>query len=129
MTIKTLLLTCPFIFSGFVIMAADFRVQSPNGKITVKVNIEKGIRYAVEFRGAQVVEPSLVSFQFAQAPPLGNDLKVIADKTASVDESWKPVLKKFESVRNQYNNLILELQEIRFPQRFINLEFRVFKMV
>ena len=126
MTIKSLLLTCFFIISGFVVPAADFRVQSPDGKISVTVNIEHGIMYAVEFNGTPVIEPSAVSFQFAQAPPLGNDLKVLTDKTFSVDETWKPVLKRFESVRNQHNSLILELQEIRSPQRLINLEFRVF---
>lgn len=126
MTIKSLLLTCFLIISGFVAPAADFRVQSPDGKISVTVNIEHGIMYAVEFNGTPVIEPSAVSFQFAQAPPLGNDLKVLTDKTFSVDETWKPVLKRFESVRNQHNSLILELQEIRSPQRLINLEFRVF---
>lgn len=126
MTIKSLLLTCLLIISGFVAPAADFRVQSPDGKISVTVNIEHEIMYAVEFNGTPVVEPSVVSFQFAQAPPLGNDLKVLTDKTFSVDETWRPVLKRFESVRNQHNSLILELQEIRSPQRLINLEFRVF---
>ena len=126
MTFKSLLLACLLIISGFVALSAGFRVQSPDGKIVVKINIENEIQYAVEFNGTPVVEPSAVSFQFAQAPPLGNDLKVIADKSFSVDETWKPVLKRFESVRNQYNSLILELQEIRFPQRVINLEFRVF---
>ena len=126
MTIKSILLACTLILSGINLLADDFRVQSPDGKIKVTVNIEKEIKYSVEFNGTLIVEPSAVSFQFAQAPPLGSDLKVIAERAALVDETWKPVLKRFESVRNYYNSLTLELQEIRFPQRKINLEFKVF---
>lgn len=121
-----LTLTLFLIFCGFAAMTADFRIQSPDGKLSVSINIEKQILYTVQFNNTKVIEPSVVSFHFAQAPPLGEDLNVISEKTTTVDETWKPILKRFESVRNHYNSQIIHLQEIKFPQRKINLEFRVY---
>lgn len=109
-----------------IVFAADFRVQSPDSRISVFVNVENEISYSVKFDDNQVTEPSTVSFRFTQAPPLGKNMKVVGEKTASVNDTWTPVLKRFESVKNQYNVLVLELQETIFPKRLINIEFRVF---
>ena len=112
------------IFTG--ISAREYTISSPDGKISVIVAAEKGIVYSVKYEGVTVVEPSSVLFTFKQAPPLGKDLKVVKDELKSVDETWKPVLKRYETVRNNYKSLRLEMAEQKFPQRLMNLEFRIF---
>ena len=112
------------IFTG--ISAREYTISSPDGKISVIVAAEKGIVYSVKYEGVTVVEPSSVLFTFKQAPPLGKDLKVVKDELKSVDETWKPVLKRYETVRNNYKSLRLEMVEQKFPQRLMNLEFRIF---
>jgi len=113
-------------FLSSVVIGKDFQVTSPDGKIKTSVSIDKEIMYSVKFENISVVEPSSISFTFKQAPPLGKNMEVLSDKKSTFDETWKPVLKRFENIRNNYNSLWLELKEEKFPQRKINLEFRVF---
>lgn len=110
----------------FSISAKEYQISSPDKKITVTVSVDKEIKYSVQFENTVVIEPSTVSFTFKQAPPLGKDVEVLSDKTFTIDENWKPVLKRYETIRNNYNGLRLEMIEKRFPARLINLEFRAF---
>lgn len=122
--ISNLVLILTLICSG--VFAKEFPISSPDGKISVIVSVDKEISYSVKYENITVIEPSGVSFTFKQAPPLGKELKVLLDELKTVDETWKPVLKRYESVRNNYKSLRLELIEQKFPQRLINIEFRIF---
>ena len=108
------------------VFASEYNISSPDGKIKVSLSVGDEIKYSVHYSNISVIKSSSISFAFRQAPPLGNDIKVISEKTDSVDETWKPALKRFENIRNHYNSLRLELKEIKFPQRKLNLEFRLF---
>lgn len=109
-----------------LISAKEYQIASPDGKIEVTVSVEKEMKYAVKFENSIVVEPSSIAFTFRQAPPVGKDFQIISDIIFTVDETWKPILKRFETIRNHFNGLKIEMKEIRFPSRLINLEFRVF---
>ena len=108
------------------ILAKDYQISSPDGKITVTVSVDREISYSVQYNKMKIIEPSTISFTFKQAPPLGNDMEVVSDKRVTFDETWKPVLKRFETVRNNYNGIRFEMKEKKFPARMMNLEFRVF---
>lgn len=123
---KTNLLLGFLFFLINTISAQDFIVTSPDGNITAKVLVDETFQYSVSFNETNVILPSSVSFLFKQAPPLGKEIKVLNHYTDTFDETWIPVLKRFETIRNNYNSILLELQEERFPQRRMNLEFRVF---
>lgn len=113
---------------GFVSVsnAADYHVASPDGKISVDVTAQNQITYSVSFNNNLIIEPSTIAFTFKQAPPLGSDLKVLDSKKSNFDETWKPVLKRYETIRNNYKSLTLQLQEEKFPSRKMNVEFRVY---
>ncbi len=108
------------------ILASDYNIVSPDGKINVVVQVGDELKYAVQFANNKVIEPSSISFTFEQAPPIGENLAVVSTKQNTVDETWNPVLKRFESVRNHYNSLLIELKEEKFPHRLLNLEFRIY---
>lgn len=122
-SIKTLIfiLLCPVF-----ILAADYNLLSPDGRIKVAVQAGEELKYAVQFANNKVIEPSSISFNFEQAPPVGKDFIIIGTKEITVDETWKPVLKRFENIRNYYNSLLIELKEKKFPHRLLSLEFRVY---
>lgn len=111
---------------GFTLAANEYQIKSPDGKVTLSVSVGEEISYSVDFGETSVVLPSTVSFTFKQAPPLGKNVEVLSDNTLTVNETWKPVLKRFETIRNHYNSIKLELKEIKFPHRLINIEFRAF---
>lgn len=123
---KLLNLTLLLLLIATGILAKDYQILSPDGKITVTVSVDKEISYSVQYNKIKIIEPSTVSFTFKQAPPLGNDMEVVSDKRVTFDETWKPILKRFESIRNNYNGIRFEMKEKKFPARLMNLEFRVF---
>jgi len=123
---KLLNLTLLLLLIATGILAKDYQISSPDGKITVTVSVDREISYSVQYNKMKIIEPSTVLFTFKQAPPLGNDMEVVSDKRVMFDETWKPILKRFESIRNNYNGIRFEMKEKKFPARLMNLEFRVF---
>jgi len=108
------------------IKASEYEISSPNGKITATISVGNEIAYSINFNGKIIIKPSTISFKFKQAPPLGQFVKVLVAKDGEFDKTWKPVLKRYETIRNNYKSLYLELQEDKFPARKINIEFRIF---
>jgi alpha-glucosidase len=123
---KNIFLTFFVIAAVFQLNANDLVIKSPDGKIAVEIYAGELISYAVDFNHTRVIEPSAISFDYKQAPPLREDFSLVRAEEKAVDETWKPILKRYETIRNHYNSLVLELEEVRFPKRKINLEFRVF---
>ncbi|WP_205461705.1 glycoside hydrolase family 97 protein [Mangrovibacterium lignilyticum] len=105
---------------------AQYVLKSPNGKSEIKIDIGDNVSYSVFRDGVAVVSGSAVSYRFASQPPLGNDLQVKASTQNEINESWKPVLKRESEVINHYNELILSLEEKRFPRRTLNLTVRAY---
>ena len=126
MTIKSIKLLIIIFLNSVFVFAADQNVVSPDGKIRVLIQAGKELKYSVQFADQKVIEPSVILFTFEQAPPIGENLAVVSTKQNTVDETWKPVLKRFENIRNHYNSLLIELKEEKFPHRLLNLEFRVY---
>lgn len=115
-----------FLISISQALYAQYQLVSPNGNISVNISAESKIVYSVSYNNKPVIDPSNIGFTFMQAPPLGSEMKVVSAKTNSVDETWKPVLKRYSEISNKYNALVLELQEKKFPSRYLNIEFRAF---
>ncbi len=126
MNIKSIKLLIFTFLCSVSVLASDYNLSSPDGKIKVSVKVGNDLKYAVQFGSQKVIEPSGIAFTFEQAPPIGKNLLVTGTKQNSVDETWKPVLKRYENVRNHYNSLLIELKEEKFPQRILNLEFRAY---
>ena len=59
-------------------------------------------------------------------PILGTKVKILASRSSSTDETYQLVHGKANPVRNRYNALTVEVQEIDAPNRRLNLEARVF---
>ncbi|MEZ5103262.1 MAG: glycoside hydrolase family 97 protein [Draconibacterium sp.] len=111
---------------SFLAGAEEYQLMSPNGKIKISVEVGKGISYRVSFDRTEIVKPSFILFNFKQSPPFGNNMEVISTRESSTDEVWKPVLKRYETIRNHFNELNLNLKERKFPERKINLIFRAY---
>lgn len=119
-----LMLLFAFLSSGAY--SENYVIYSPDNNIRVEVHIEKQITYSVAYKDQSFLKPSPLSFDFAFSPRLGEYMNVIQSDNNTVDETWNPILKTHKQVRNHFNQLTLEMEEIRFPGRKMNLEFRVF---
>jgi alpha-glucosidase len=115
-----------FIISAIPLLGEMYHVDSPDKKITVCIEAGDHVAYRVKYKQEVILESSPICFVFSQSPPFGQDLEVEEVEEKTVDETWKPVLKRYETIRNHFNAVRLHLREIRFPRRRMVLEFRVF---
>lgn len=123
---KTSFLMFVILFFAVSAYAEKYQVSSPDGKVSLKVTVEEKISYSVQFNDIKVVDQSPILFNFKQAPPLGENLSIVSKSEFDFNKSWKPVLKRFETIQNNYKGLRLHAIEKKFPGRKVDFEFRVY---
>lgn len=100
-------------------------VKSPDGAIKFNLeNNEAGLSYTVSDSESIVVSPSRLGFVLADGETLDKfDIK--ATTTSSHDEKWETTWGESRFVRNNYNQLTVEMQQ-HGGDLLVNLEVRVF---
>ena len=103
-------------------------MSSPDRRIAVAFGLDdRGTpHYRVTHHGAPLVADSPLGFHFADAPPLGPGLAVRRTARRRHDRVWRPVWGEYDTIRNRYNELTVDLRERAAPHRRLRLIFRVF---
>lgn len=103
-------------------------ISSPNEKLNVAVFLlhDGSVSYKVRHNTETVIDTSSLGFELKDVSPLDRNFKIIKTTTNSVDETWNMPWGEQETVRNQYNELTVELQEKDALQRKLNLVFKVY---
>lgn len=101
-------------------------VSSPDQNISINFSISKNTEYSVTYKSKTIIDLSKIEFTFLNAPPLGSSLEVLSIKENTTDETWNPILKRYTTIRNNYNSLIIETREKQFPGRRMDLEIRAY---
>lgn len=83
--------------------------------------------YQVYFNQKPVILPSKLGFALSDKSRLYEGFKVIGTEKKSFDETWQPVWGETKNIRNNYNQLIIHLYQIKSPNRLLNIIFRVFE--
>ncbi|WP_304064453.1 glycoside hydrolase family 97 protein [Pedobacter glucosidilyticus] len=110
-------------------LCAQYQVQSPDKKVDFLIDIseEGSLSGKILFNREHVLTAQLVNFEFnTSMPELKNKLMVIDTKITTTDETWIPVLKRFDKVRNNYTEILINLQEKVAPKRKLQLIARVY---
>jgi hypothetical protein len=124
---KHLLYTALFCFLVLQYSNAQ-QLKSPNGKFTMEFTLQKDgtPSYSLNYKDKIVIKPSKLGLELKNdKKSLFNDFTVVDTKTASFDETWKPVWGEVESIRNQYNELAFTLNQ-KETERQIIIRFRLF---
>lgn len=124
---KNLLYTVLVYFLALQITNSQ-QLKSPNGKFTMEFTLQKdgAPSYSLNYKDKTVIKPSKLGLELKNdEKSLLNDFTVIDTKTVSFDESWKPVWGEVESIRNQYNELAVTLNQ-KETDRQIIIRFRLF---
>lgn len=104
------------------------QLKSPNGKFTMEFTLQKDgtPSYNLNYKDKTVIKPSKLGLELKNdKKSLLNDFTVIDTKTAAFDETWKTVWGEVESIRNQYNELAITLNQ-KETYRQIIIRFRLF---
>ena len=101
------MLTFVMIFMIFNLTAKEYSLESPSGRLSVKISVEGIIHYSVSYKGTEIISPSPVSLTL-DGIILGRDAKVRRDKIISVNQEIIPVVaRKNERIQDNYNQLTL----------------------
>ncbi|MET0466534.1 MAG: glycoside hydrolase family 97 protein [Chitinophagaceae bacterium] len=92
-----------------------------------KVDEDGTARYMVSFGGQPVVRPSKLGFNVKEGFILDRNFRILRTELTATDETWKPVLGEVSSIRNNYKQLKVFLQQKEAPFPLMNIVFRVFE--
>jgi len=81
--------------------------------------------YSVDYKGKAVILPSTLGLELADGPDLTGGFTLAGVTTSSFDETWHPVWGENSSIRNNYNELLLSLDQ---PEHYrkMKIRFRVY---
>lgn len=138
---KLIILICLCIASHWAVAQ---ELKSPNGNLTMKFSLQgNGVpTYSLTYKGKDIIKPSKLGLELKEQKTLNDfdDFSVkektgegnlydgfsIADtKTATFDETWKPVWGEVKEIRNNYNELAVTLNQ-KATDRTIIVRFRLF---
>jgi hypothetical protein len=101
---------------------------SPNEKIKVKLFLfdDGTAGYLIDYLDKKVIDTSFFSFDFQDDVSFGGNLEVMNSYTSSFNETWETVWGEQRFVRNNYNELKVELKEKDKLGKRCFIVFRVF---
>ena len=127
MNFCSLNLTLLFLIISSFGYSQDFEVNSPDKKIAVTIHNSGKIGYSVTFNGKQIIQESIIGFEFKNEPPMDHGFAVIDHHERKINETWKPVVKsKHAEVADNCNELQLLLKEKSGLMRQMELTFRAY---
>lgn len=114
-----------FLAASFSVANA-IEVKSPDGDVVLNFDIANGKpTYSLTFDGKTVIKPSTLGLELVNAPNLMDGFKLDKWEETSFDETWQPVWGETRDIRNNYNELLVNLSQPA-TERFMNIRFRVY---
>ncbi|MSP85734.1 MAG: glycoside hydrolase family 97 protein [Flavobacteriaceae bacterium] len=103
-------------------------LKSPNGEFTMSFSLlQDGTpTYALSYKNNPIIKSSKLGFELKDDKnSLLNGFVVTNSKTATFDETWKPVWGEVSQIRNHYNELAVTLNQ-KSTDRLVVIRFRLF---
>ncbi len=115
----TLISLC-FFFSATVFSQ---NLQSPNGNFSFSFSLNDAGEpfYQLYYKGKAVIKESKLGFEIKEQPTLLKGFTVAQTKTAELNEIWDPVWGEVKTIRNQYKELAVTLQQTAAKEATTNL--------
>ncbi|OXG09466.1 glycosyl hydrolase family 97 [Flavobacterium araucananum] len=116
------------ILFAFSTIAKAQQLKSPEGKFVMEFSLQNDgtPTYNLKYKNKEVIKTSKLGLELKDdKKSLLNDFTVVDSKTATFDESWKPVWGEVDNIRNHYNELAVTLNQ-KGTERQIIIRFRLF---
>lgn len=103
-----------------------YTLESPGKIVSLEADVKGGIPvYSISYKNKPVIKPSSLGVKLVDAPDLTGGFEVVGTKASSFDETWAPVWGENDTIRNRYNEMVLELRQPS-TDRKMNIRFRVY---
>jgi hypothetical protein len=125
-----------FIALMLPMLAAAQTIKSPDGKVSLTFSLTgNGVpTYSMTYKNKAVIKPSHLGLELAKnkhaskgihETDLMDGFTVADTKTSTFDETWKPVWGETSTIRNNYNEMAVTLNQAS-SNRNIIIRFRVY---
>ena len=124
----SILATVAFLLISCSKTETSFTVNSPDTNISVEFALsDSGVpMYLVTYKNKTVIDTSYMSFDFKDLPALKDNFKIVNSITGTADETWQMPWGEQIDVRNNYNELTVNLEEQNETKRKLNIHFKVY---
>ncbi len=124
---KKLFFFLSVIFFYFMTIKAQ-SINSPNNILTLTFSLnEEGIPNYQLIRGKQfVLKESKLGIELKDRPSFDKGFSIVNIDSSLVDETWNPVWGEVKTIRNNYRELVVILQQAKVNDRKLVLRFRLF---
>jgi hypothetical protein len=96
-----------------------------NFKMEFLMNATGVPEYSLTYKEKTVIKPSKLGFELKNAPALLSGFSILRTESSTFDQTWKPVWGEVSEIRNNYNELLVVLEQ-KTGQRTIKIRFRLF---
>ena len=107
--ISYLILLCLFSLSC-TLQAEKYETVSPNGKLKIKLKIDKGTQYEVWYDNTQLILPSPIGLHLADGRVIGNG-SVKSAKKRKVNQTIDVLVGKNKELQDTYNELTVSFND------------------
>ena len=107
--ISYLILLCLFSLSC-TLQAEKYETVSPNGKLKIKLKIDKGTQYEVWYDNTQLILPSSIGLHLADGRVIGNG-SVKSAKKRKVNQTIDVFVGKNKELQDAYNELTVSFND------------------
>ncbi len=106
----------------------NLTVNSPSDNIHVEFGLSKTGKpfYLVSHKEKTVIDTSFMGFDFKDLPSLKENFKMLSSSKDSKDETWRMPWGEQLDVRNNYNELVVKLEEQSDLKRQLTIHFKIF---
>ncbi len=102
-------------------------ITSPNGQLKLNffLNNEGTPEYELFYKSKEVIKPSKLGLELKNDPGFMDGFTLINSQESTFDETWEPVWGETKSIRNNYNELAVTLEQ-KAQDRYIIIRFRLY---
>ena len=110
-----------------ILTAQAERIESPSGNVSVDFELSPSGEpvYSMKYNDKEIIKPSKLGYELKGNSNLREGFKLIKISTSSFDETWEPVWGEVKEIRNNYNELLAELEQTSTGRK-MNIRFRVY---
>ncbi|GMN05756.1 glycoside hydrolase family 97 protein [Croceitalea sp. MTPC5] len=108
------------------VLAIAQQLQSPNGSFELQFQLDNGSpTYQLNLNEETIVAKSKLGFELKDMQSLRSGFILKEEGTRSFDETWEPVWGETKTIKNTYNELLVQLEQPT-TKRLLNIRFRLF---
>ncbi|MEO5944502.1 MAG: glycoside hydrolase family 97 protein [Ferruginibacter sp.] len=101
-------------------------VQFNNVKLRFNVDADGRPTYSVRYKEKIIIDPSTLGFVLKDDSSFYHSFKLLSTERKKIDETWQPVWGEVKNIRNNYEQLIVHLQQ-NTNKKLLDIVFRVFE--